>query len=84
MQSQNRLTRKLQYDIINTDNNSDKDIKHVSQNESDTAEKEKQNDINEMIYKMTDNGKTIDEISSELRLGKGEVLLRLGLRKQKE
>lgn len=38
-------------------------------------------DINGLIYKLEDEGKSLDEICSELTLGKGEVLLRLGLRK---
>jgi hypothetical protein len=41
------------------------------------------NNINSQIYSLYDNGKTIEEIASFLRTGKGEVSLRLGLRKQK-
>lgn len=39
------------------------------------------NNINEIIYKYYDEGKTVEEIASLLKLGKGEVLLRIGLRK---
>lgn len=48
------------------------------------SETEKNNDIektNLTIYKLYDSGKSIEEISSILRIGKGEVSLRLGLRK---
>lgn len=40
--------------------------------------------LNNRIYTLFDEGKTIDEISSITRVGKGEILLRLGLRKQKQ
>lgn len=39
--------------------------------------------INEQIYSLYDNGNSIEEIASLLHIGKGEVSLRLGLRKQK-
>lgn len=42
------------------------------------------NTINNIIYKLQDEGKTVDEISSITRIGKGEILLRIGLRKQKQ
>ncbi|TDT50591.1 hypothetical protein EDD71_1268 [Fonticella tunisiensis] len=42
------------------------------------------NDKNSQIYKLYDEGKSIEEICSILNMGKGEVLLRIGLRKQKE
>lgn len=42
-----------------------------------------ENDINSMIYKLYDKGMSIDEICSTLMIGKGEALLRIGLRKQK-
>ncbi|SEF47668.1 hypothetical protein SAMN05660865_00324 [Caloramator fervidus] len=41
-------------------------------------------DINEQIYEMTLQGLSIEEISSKLNIGKGEVLLRLGLIKAKK
>lgn len=44
---------------------------------------EKDMDLNNLIYKLYDDGLSIDEISSKLMIGKGEVLLRIGLRKQK-
>ena len=37
--------------------------------------------LNDTLYKLYDEGKTVDEISSITRIGKGEILLRLGLRK---
>lgn len=38
--------------------------------------------LNSTLYQLFDEGKTVDEISSITRIGKGEILLRLGLRKQ--
>lgn len=38
-------------------------------------------DINTIIYSMYDKGASLDEISSALRIGRGELQLRLGLRK---
>lgn len=40
--------------------------------------------LNDTLYKLYDEGKSVDEISSITRIGKGEILLRLGLRKQSE
>lgn len=40
--------------------------------------------IDNQIEEMIENGYTIEEISSKLRIGKGEVLLRLGLKKPKK
>lgn len=40
--------------------------------------------INDTLYKMYDEGRSLDEISSITRVGKGEILLRLGLRKQNQ
>lgn len=40
--------------------------------------------IDNQIEEMLNNGYTIEEISSKLRIGKGEVLLRLGLKKPKK
>lgn len=37
--------------------------------------------LNDTLYQLYDEGKTVDEISSITRIGKGEILLRLGLRK---
>jgi hypothetical protein len=45
---------------------------------------EKVEDINEMIFGLYNQGKTIDDIASILKIGKGEVSLRLELRKQKK
>lgn len=52
-----------------------------SLNEESANKNSKVNEINETIYNMYDSGKSIEEISSTLRIGKGEVSLRLGLRK---
>lgn len=40
--------------------------------------------LNDTLYQLYDEGKTVDEISSITKTGKGEILLRLGLRKQKQ
>lgn len=49
-----------------------------------TAEKEAEGQtVNEMIYSLYDSGTDIEEICKSLNLGKGEVLLRLGIRKSK-
>lgn len=37
--------------------------------------------LNDTLYQLYDEGKTVDEISSITRIGKGEILLRLGIRK---
>ena len=42
------------------------------------------NDLNMKIYELSDKGKSVDEICSDLNIGKGEALLRLGLRNQKK
>lgn len=41
-------------------------------------------DLNTKIYDLHDEGNNVDEICSKLNIGKGEVLLRLGLRNQKK
>lgn len=65
----------------------------ISHKESDTdtfdniVDKNKinlKNNLNTKIYELYDKGKSIDEICSNLNIGKGEVLLRLGLRNQKK
>jgi predicted nucleic acid-binding Zn-ribbon protein len=50
----------------------------------DKNENKLKNDLNTKIYELYDKGKSIDEICSNLSTGKGEVLLRLGLRNQKK
>ncbi|KRQ87038.1 hypothetical protein ABG79_01231 [Caloramator mitchellensis] len=40
-------------------------------------------DLNDLIYKLNEQGYSVDDISSKLNIGKGEVLLRLGLKKAK-
>lgn len=42
------------------------------------------NTLNDTLYQLYDEGKTVDEISSITKTGKGEILLRLGLRKPKQ
>lgn len=55
----------------------------------DTKDEKKENDdleredLNDIIFELYNNGMSIDEICSKLMIGKGEVLLRIGLRKQK-
>jgi hypothetical protein len=39
--------------------------------------------LNDTLYQLYDEGSSIDEISSITRIGKGEILLRLGFRKQR-
>lgn len=56
----------------------------TNDNPSDNSDAESQachNDINSIIYNMYDNGASLDDISSALRIGRGELQLRLGLRK---
>lgn len=63
--------------------NEDKDIyenKTIDKDETQNTPKEME-ETNLKIYKLYDSGKSIEEISSILRIGKGEVSLRLGLRK---
>lgn len=64
------------------------DIEFYKNRENKTIVKDETNNIpiemekiNLKIYKLYDSGKSIEEISSILRIGKGEVSLRLGLRK---
>ncbi|SKA86506.1 hypothetical protein SAMN05443428_10795 [Caloramator quimbayensis] len=54
------------------------EIKNISE-KIETEEK----DLNSIIYNLYDEGLSIDEICSRLKIGKGEALLRIGLRKQK-
>jgi hypothetical protein len=58
--------------------------KNINENQVINTVSQKNNDINDIrdtIYELYDRGKSVDEISSILRIGKGEVSLRLGLRK---
>ena len=41
-------------------------------------------DKNAIIYELFDKGKSIDDIASQTEIGKGEILLRLGMRKSKK
>lgn len=54
----------------------------IDNDDDGDGSKDVESNINEIIYKLYDSGKGIDEICSSLQTGKGEVLLRLGLRKQ--
>ncbi|GFR35580.1 DUF6115 domain-containing protein [Thermobrachium celere] len=65
---------------LTADNNRVIDKNHSSYNkelkqESDT------NKLNEKILQLYNSGMSIEEISSKLRIGKGEVLLRIGLKR---
>lgn len=57
------------------------EIDNLPSIESDPLLDEKRT-LNDTLYQLFDEGKTIDDISSITRIGKGEILLRLGLRKQ--
>jgi hypothetical protein len=63
------------YEILQENLKENKVLNTVTSNDTDN------NDIKNKIYELFDTGKTVDEISSILRIGKGEVSLRLGLRK---
>lgn len=80
----------LKINIIHTSNDTGSNPEPVNINSvllenNITSSKEDEhsstNDINSVIYKMYDNGASLDEISSTLRIGRGELQLRLGLRK---
>lgn len=60
----------------------DKDLEVKTKIESNTVISE--NDTNKVIYELFDSGKSVDEIAEILRVGKGELLLRLGLRKHRK
>lgn len=67
-------------DSLKQENNNE--IKNMENKFEEILEENyKKKDINKSIYKLYDSGKSIEEIASELRIGKGEVSLRLGLRK---
>ncbi|HAZ38183.1 MAG TPA: hypothetical protein DEF85_09220 [Clostridiaceae bacterium] len=74
-----------------SENNTDEKINNDAAKsvESDIDEKidndetkNSENNIDETIYKLYNEGKSIDEISSILKIGKGEIQLRIGLKKQ--
>lgn len=80
----------LKENITNISKNSDENTEFIDNNSvippnnlTDSNENESVSikDINTIIYNMYDNGASLDDISSELRIGRGELQLRLGLRK---
>lgn len=75
----------LSDEINNLKRNEIKEEKEIAEyvEAKETNEMDKK-DINDKIYEMTLAGLTVDEISSNLNLGKGEVILRLGLMKAKK
>ena len=58
-----------------------KDIKTYDEKENTEMYKE-ENDINSKILALYNEGKNVDEIASILKIGKGEILLRIGLQKK--
>lgn len=72
--------------INNDETKSSKKINNIevkSAEKIDNGEtKSSENNIDETIYKLYNEGKSIDEISSILKIGKGEIQLRVGLKKQ--
>ena len=71
-------------DELNDTNKAASDDNLLSEGIPPTFQEEEKgsiNDINSIIYNMYDNGSSMDEISSALRIGRGELQLRLGLRK---
>lgn len=84
------LEDKLEMCINNISNNSyayteQPDNNSIIENNLPTSDEEgheyEKEDINSIIYSMYDKGASLDEISSALRIGRGELQLRLGLRK---
>lgn len=70
--------------IVNVDSGSSNDVEFKEKEiESETNVIDKYIDINKQIYDLVDSGRSIDEVSSVLQVGKGEILLRLGLRKSR-
>lgn len=84
--NENILALNLQIEEINNklnltaDNNRVIDINHSSYNEELKQENDT-NKLNEKILELYNSGMSIEEISSKLRIGKGEVLLRIGLKR---
>lgn len=70
----------LENELIKASYNTENEINAVNEDENEKIPIEIEK-TNIEIYKLYDSGKSIEEISSILRLGKGEVSLRLGLRK---
>lgn len=58
-----------------------KDIKTYDEKENTEVYKE-ENNINSKILALYNEGKNVDEIASILKIGKGEILLRIGLQKR--
>lgn len=90
------LENKVQMSISNISSNSDDNTEPVDNdsiiNKNDISKCcedgygsiKDNNDINSTIYSMYDKGASLDEISSALRIGRGELQLRLGLRKSQK
>lgn len=71
-------------DIENNYNNILKLVEHkekIKTREINQKLEDKSENLNKNIIELYNKGLSIDEISSTLRIGKGEVLLRLGLKK---
>lgn len=69
-------------DHVYTDVENKADQGLIAINEETNPREEIKESLNSTLYQLFDEGKTVDEISSITRIGKGEILLRLGLRKQ--
>jgi hypothetical protein len=67
-------------EILNSENNMDINTVNIESNEIILGIQ----DVNSKIYDLFDSGTDIETICSILGLGKGEVLLRLGLRRQQK
>lgn len=79
-----KLDRNASEIIFNLKNDKETNSNEIKSDEKiDNGEtKSDENNIDETIYKLYNEGKSIDEISSILKVGKGEVQLRVGLKKQ--
>jgi len=67
--------------FVSTETADDNAIIENNHSSSNEEGHEAVKDINSIIYSMYDKGASLDEISSALRIGRGELQLRLGLRK---
>lgn len=71
--------------INELENKKENDKVEVEDKENNKKDEEnKINSLNDKIKDMYDKGISVEEISAALRIGKGEVLLRLGLNKQRK
>lgn len=69
------------FDLTNKENYYEEEI--ITPIPIDPVKNEVQN-INETIYRLYDEGTPVEDISSITKIGKGEILLRLGLRKERK